>query len=64
MLEKAVLVEKMPILKSTRELANELISVGELRPEYILEMQHRDPKWLVALYIRAVAWRAAHRKWL
>ena len=51
----------MQTLKSTREIANDLISVGELRPERVLEMEQRGPKWVVAFYVRLKAWRAAYK---
>lgn len=38
----------------TQRIADELVARKVLRHEDILEIQHLDPKWMVALYVRAV----------
>jgi len=49
----------MRIAKSAREIANELVADGILRCDQVLEMGNLYPRWLVALYIRAVRLRVA-----
>jgi hypothetical protein len=47
------------IFGATDELAETLVQVSQLRRERVLEMKHLDPKWLVSIYIRCVAFSAA-----
>jgi hypothetical protein len=42
------------LFRSTEQIADELVAREILRREYVLEMQHLDPKWVTALYLRAV----------
>jgi hypothetical protein len=49
----------MRISKSAREIANELVADGVLRCDQVLEMGILYPRWVVALYIRAVRMREA-----
>lgn len=42
------------LLKSTKDIADGLVASQVLRREYVLEMQHLDPKWMTALYVRAI----------
>ena len=43
--------------RSTQELADDLIKDSYLWDAHFLEMMHLDPKWMIALYVRAVALR-------
>ena len=47
------------VFGATRELAETLVEVRQLRRERLLEMEHLDPRWLLSIYIRAVAFSAA-----
>ena len=40
--------------KSTQQIADKLVARKILRREHVLEMQHLDPRWMVAVYVRAV----------
>jgi hypothetical protein len=50
----STLSAKVRKIKSTRELANELVADGILRCDQILEMKYLYPGWLLALYVRVV----------
>jgi hypothetical protein len=47
------------VFGATEKLAETLVETRQLRRERLLEMKHLDPKWLVSIYIRAVAFSAA-----
>lgn len=47
------------VFGATEDLAETLVEVRQLRRERLLEMEHLDPKWLVSIYVRAVAFSAA-----
>ena len=47
------------VFGATEELAETLVEVRQLRRERLLEMEHLDPRWLVSIYIRAIAFSAA-----
>ena len=49
----------MRITKRAREIANELVADGVLRCDQVLELGNLYPRWVVALYIRAVRMRGA-----
>jgi hypothetical protein len=51
------------LFKSTRQLADDLISAGELLPERVLEMEHLYPKWVVGFWMREAALSSAFQKW-
>jgi len=42
------------LFKGTKDIAEGLIVSQVLRREYVLEMQHLDPKWMTALYVRVI----------
>lgn len=42
------------LLKGTQDIADGLVASQILRREYVLEMQHLDPKWMTALYVRTI----------
>jgi hypothetical protein len=42
------------LFKGTKDIADGLVASQVLRREYVLEMQHLDPKWMTALYVRTI----------
>jgi hypothetical protein len=45
--------------KSVDAVARGLIDAGYIYDDHYLEMKHLDPKWMVAIYVYAVAVRRA-----
>jgi hypothetical protein len=56
-------IKRRRFFKSTSQLANDLISAGELLPERVLEMEHLYPNWVVALWVRKATLSRAFKKW-
>jgi hypothetical protein len=50
------------MFEPTSRLAAKLISAGAMRNEEYLEVLHLDPPFIIAIYVRIIAFRRAMRK--